>query len=401
VPFDFYKTVDVQTGGYPAEFGRATGGVVNATTKSGSNIPFIGLHLNWEPASLQSHRPNRGLSTSPTDIGRLAEDESKSATLEAGGAIVPDHLFVYGLIQGNRNTTKRAYSNSGVYEVTSDRDPFWGVKVDGYITPTQHAEFTIFDTRSRIKYSDYGFTPNSTFTGGTIDYSTQPTIAFQEAGGINWVARYTGGVTDWLTLSGAYGVSKNAGSFLPNDPAGFYVVDRRSTHNGVLDNPTQSTKLISAQTFLTQDVLNTKRRFYRGDADVRFTALGQHRVRFGFDNEDLSETKITQLNGIAPVDISYRNTGIQMIYERLGGAISARDTAYYVQDSWTDLIQGLTLNFGIRNDIFKQTNLSGEQYLSLEGNWGPRFGFSYTPPSNDKWRFFGNYGRYFIPPARC
>ena len=33
VPFYFYKNVDVQTGGYAAEFGRATGGVINATTK--------------------------------------------------------------------------------------------------------------------------------------------------------------------------------------------------------------------------------------------------------------------------------------------------------------------------------------------------------------------------------
>src|SRR3546814_7178177 len=37
VPFEFYETVDVKNGGYPAEFGRATGAFVNATTKSGSN----------------------------------------------------------------------------------------------------------------------------------------------------------------------------------------------------------------------------------------------------------------------------------------------------------------------------------------------------------------------------
>ena len=30
VPFYFYKSVDIKTGGYPAEYGRATGGIVNA-----------------------------------------------------------------------------------------------------------------------------------------------------------------------------------------------------------------------------------------------------------------------------------------------------------------------------------------------------------------------------------
>ena len=37
-PFDFVDEVEVKTGGYDAEFGQATGGVVNVITKSGSNL---------------------------------------------------------------------------------------------------------------------------------------------------------------------------------------------------------------------------------------------------------------------------------------------------------------------------------------------------------------------------
>ena len=36
-PFDFVQEVQVKTGGYEAEFGQSTGGVVNVITKSGSN----------------------------------------------------------------------------------------------------------------------------------------------------------------------------------------------------------------------------------------------------------------------------------------------------------------------------------------------------------------------------
>jgi len=36
-PFDFVKEVQVKTGGYEAEFGQSTGGVVNVVTESGSN----------------------------------------------------------------------------------------------------------------------------------------------------------------------------------------------------------------------------------------------------------------------------------------------------------------------------------------------------------------------------
>ena len=58
VPFDMYKSVEVKTGGYPAEFGRATGGVVNAVTKSGSNEWRAAFHMNWEPDSLRSDSPD-------------------------------------------------------------------------------------------------------------------------------------------------------------------------------------------------------------------------------------------------------------------------------------------------------------------------------------------------------
>src|SRR4030095_6525498 len=37
-PYDFIKEIQVKTGGYEAEFGQATGGVVNVITKSGTNV---------------------------------------------------------------------------------------------------------------------------------------------------------------------------------------------------------------------------------------------------------------------------------------------------------------------------------------------------------------------------
>src|SRR5690606_20931573 len=54
VPFDFYKSVEVKSGGYPAEFGRATGGIVNAVSKSGGNEFKAAVHLNYAPDWLRS-----------------------------------------------------------------------------------------------------------------------------------------------------------------------------------------------------------------------------------------------------------------------------------------------------------------------------------------------------------
>ena len=53
-PYDFIKEVQVKTGGYGAEFGQATGGVVNVITKSGSN-QFRGSAFGYaQPTGLES-----------------------------------------------------------------------------------------------------------------------------------------------------------------------------------------------------------------------------------------------------------------------------------------------------------------------------------------------------------
>ena len=389
VPFEFYKTVDVQTGGYPAEFGRATGGVVNATTKSGTNIPFIAMHLNWAPASLRGHSKNIGLATNPSNIAQLDESDNKTASLEIGAPIIKNHLFAYGMIEAHRDRTEFASQSAKSFRRQVSKDPFWGIKLDGYINPTQHAEFTIFDTRTTITDSAYSFAGTApAYNGGTI--GALKGVRKIELGGINWVGRYTGDVTDFLTLSAAYGVSKDKNNTLPADVSSYFVSDSRGGDTSILS---------LNQPFATNNVISTKRRFYRADADVRVNFAGQHRFRAGFDNEDLSETKTTKANGVIPALYFYDETGINIVYEALGGKVAGTDTAYYVQDTWTTPVDGLTLNLGIRNDVFKQYNLSNERYANLKGNWGPRAAFTYTPPSMDKWKFFGSFGRYYIPPA--
>jgi len=56
VPFAFYQEFQVKTGGYSVEFGRSTGGVINAVTRSGSNDFKAGAELVLEPRAWQSAR---------------------------------------------------------------------------------------------------------------------------------------------------------------------------------------------------------------------------------------------------------------------------------------------------------------------------------------------------------
>ncbi|PYR67557.1 MAG: hypothetical protein DMF88_12375, partial [Acidobacteria bacterium] len=53
-PYDFIKEIQVKTGGYEAEFGRATGALVNVQTKTGGNEYHGGVGYYFTPKSLSS-----------------------------------------------------------------------------------------------------------------------------------------------------------------------------------------------------------------------------------------------------------------------------------------------------------------------------------------------------------
>ncbi len=384
VPFDFYKSVEVKTGGYQAEYGRATGGVVNATTKSGTNDFMFAIHGNLELKSLATEGTDTYASRA-----KFRTNEDKSYTIEMGGPIIKNHLFAYGLYQSRDITSTDAEILNENYKVAHEKAPFYGLKLDGYITSTQHLELTYFDTKSEEIDHNYDY-----------DDSTQTIGAYNPGGdlhtftgGENYVAKYTGNVTDWFTISAAYGDSKDYGDALPNGADTYQVLDYRAT--GVPVN-------ISSQPNLTKFLDDTERKFYRFDGDVRFDAMGHHHVRFGLDHEDLSMIKTERINGVYPIQYRYRkvngNDALQIVYEALGGNVSGRDSAYYLQDSW-DISPNLNLQLGVRDDIFQQDNLSGQQYMDLKDNWAPRLGFSWDPTGDNQFKIHGSYGVYYIPPA--
>src|SRR5690606_32095820 len=64
-----------------------------------------------------------------------------------------------------------------------------------------HLEFTIFDSRSSernsvLSYNEVNGVPQFGVSGATFD---------ENAGGVNYVGKYTGTFTDWLTVSAGYG----------------------------------------------------------------------------------------------------------------------------------------------------------------------------------------------------
>lgn len=402
VPFDFYRSVEVKTGGYPAEFGRATGGIINAVTKSGSNDFEFAIRGNFSPDSFREQAPDTYLQRNELD-----EASSSSVTLEAGGPIIRDRLFFFALAQFSETEAFNA-GKTGTATLQKQDDPFYGVKLDGYITDDHRVEFTYFDTTRETETYSASFNATTDVLGA---YPDLPTVG--EAGGESYVVRYTGQFTDWLTLSAAYGVNEDRANNLPARLDIPFVQDARGT--GRL-NAIPAFRASPNQPTATFTTAETKRTFYRADADIFFSMLGEHHVRGGYELEETELFKTAERTGQFGANLVYRRAApntpqvqgpsnlsageeyVEFSTFLSGGNFTGENEAFYIQDSW-DVNEQLTLNLGVRLDKFSLNDGAGQQFIGFDNEIGPRLGFTYDPMNDGRSRVFGSYGRYYLPVA--
>src|SRR4051812_38510918 len=95
--FEFIEAVEIKTGGYEAEYGRATGGIINVITKSGSNQMHGDVFGYDTSDSLQT---SSHAVAGPTPGGFTRKDYG----LDLGGFIVRDKLWFFGAYDQVRNT---------------------------------------------------------------------------------------------------------------------------------------------------------------------------------------------------------------------------------------------------------------------------------------------------------
>lgn len=438
VPFDFYQSVEVKSGGYSAEFGRATGGIVNAVSKAGGNEFEAAIHLNWQPDWLRMEGTDlltceEDGECEPYTNRSLDKNSSFSAIMEASGPIIRDKLFIYGLLEMRNSETLTVSRSSSLAFRSEENDPFWAVKVDALPLENHRFELTVFSTENKDRNSNLTYLEDDR---GAATIGTSELTFDENTGGVNYVGKYTGTFTDWLTLSGAYGrmqdrfdispVDANAGTFYGRNESGSEV--NGVPFFGLLSG--QSESLIDAP-------YEIEREFFRADADLFFNLLGDHQVRFGFDQENntlehisytpgeelqcrigyLSDeacsagsangagvrffllpplaARTAEATGISPTLVG--SPIVEVEYLNTGGSYDARNRAFYIQDEWQP-VDGLTLSLGLRRDDFYLSKADGSTLVDLDENYAPRLGLTYEVLEGaGKFRAF--YGQYYLPVA--
>ena len=94
LPNEFISETEVITGGYNAEYGRATGGIVNVVTKQGSNEFHGSVFGNFSPSKFTAPakvvQTNGGAIDSSVDAGNIWD-----VGFELGGPIIKDKLWFH------------------------------------------------------------------------------------------------------------------------------------------------------------------------------------------------------------------------------------------------------------------------------------------------------------------
>jgi hypothetical protein len=406
VPYEFYDQFEVKTDTYSAEFGRSTGGVINATTKRGTNTFSGGVSVYWSPAALRMTNP---------DIYYLNQDKGErnvfshntqdrkqdsKANFYLSGPIWKNKLFFYG-IYTMRNESGRNIANQGSdLENFRDNEPFWGGKID--FTPFQnhHLEYTVFSDSSNMITKTYEY-----------DYETLTQLSdkpksttFMKRGGKNQIGRYTGVLTENLTVSALYGknrAEKTSGSSEDDKP-------------GVYDTREDKADWVSGNPDLLVSSGYDEREAKRVDVEYTFDALGSHRLRFGYDAEENLSYSVDQYTGgvywryytvtpgsslgggVVPSGVT------EAVRERNysnGGGFTVKTAAQYIEDSWTTLNDRMLLRLGLRNEMFENLNADGQSFIKIKEQLAPRLGVSYDLTGDKTTKVFANYGRYHLPIA--
>lgn len=421
VPFEGIAEQQTKTGGYGAEFGRALGGVVNQITKRGTNDFKAGFSAYWSPDSLRSADRNTFLSNplacgpapyNTCSAGRLRADNSKdtegqwNANVWAGGALIQNRLFAYGLLSYRRADSDSWGSVvSRTNNSSESKTPGWLLKLDWEISDNHRLEFTGFSDKRKTETATY---LNNI---GQLDRLGLVGTSYSEQGGQNLILKYTGYLTDNFTLSAlagrgtfsrglylrtASGVDVRYGGILSQPATGCPgIVDARPVSRqqatGVYSSPCNITGGGSIPRADSEDT----RKQYRVDAEWQ---LSRHLVRFGVDVDNYSSIAGTSYEGGRIWRYSTLATGQDIVREQIvnqGSVNDVRQRAYYIEDTW-NVVDNLNLYIGGRWDTFDNRDGFGNTFLKINNQFGARLGFAWDVFGDSTFKVFGNAGRYSL-----
>ncbi len=442
---DFVEEIQVKSSGYTAEYGGATGGVINVITKSGTNNWHGNLLFNYQGDKLSGGTvPAAGQAVSGQLIGtgsptlRLSLTDATKAEyvtypkdkenriepgLALGGPIMTNRAWFFGAYQPALTTTSR-----DVDPQTSQNPAASTFSVERK-QQTQYATGNITSQlsdslRTRVAFNNswartQGLLPSFTGTD-RLDTNYAKTSTFPNyslSGNMDWVASQK----LFFGVRGGYYMADQHDSKVTVEPQFIF----QGTNNiGLLDTPlslqhgTGFTSIPSNQE-VTRD--QQTRAYFQADGTWYVKAGGDHQFKFGVQADRVGNNVLS--GNARPVVRMFFNvplsTGVPIqrgpygYYEvRSNGVDSSKgiitegdihttNIGLFIQDSWT-INNKLTINAGIRTERERvPTYTSGADIPEFGVEFGfkdklaPRIGAAYDINGDGRWKAFGSWGVFY------
>jgi hypothetical protein len=385
VPFEFYETVDVKTGGFQAQYGKAIGGFVTATTKRGSNEFKSKVTMSIAPDSLRDKQPNTYASAN-----KLNTSDSRVATVSVSGPIIKDKLFYYVLAAPTLSESTSFGLETNTRDDFETDETFYGAKLDYYINDNNLLELTYFSDDGQTVTDSYAWDAETETTGAYNGPS------FNNFGGSNMIISLSSILTENLTFDMSYGeneFNRTVASSTANLPP---IYDNRSPN---------SFAYRSAAANFYESVGSDERE--QTNMSLTYN-VGNHVIKMGYEAEELFATENRVLSGgqyILLADPTYSGCGnvtstycVRVRTYSVGGEFGIENDAWYIQDSW-DVSERLNLNIGLRSSSFANNDANGDTFIDVSGQKAYRLGATYdlSGDGSDKLSLF--IGKYFLPIA--
>ncbi|TFW20908.1 TonB-dependent receptor [Massilia arenosa] len=443
LPFGAVAQAQILTGGFGAEFGRSIGGVVNITTKSGTNNWEAGAMYYVEPNAWRStpkssYYPTTGKSYNSVTDGKARvyrennTNDGRRFGAYVGGPLIKDKLFMF-LSFETTNTdqeflgtafTANASNKDGWVNQKAVQDRYLS-KFDWNITDDHRLELTMVGDNAKADRKLYGYNyttnthDNNLALSGHFSNDSTANGFTPSSGGDFWNLRYVGNLTDNLTLTVAHGQStvKHENTF---DTSTSVLLPSTAIASGGNPNPATPINNPNPVTFrILPPGAGDKVKASRLDLEYK---LGTHTIRGGLDQVKLKSinagqitagtatwtyrftstptTPITMGSGPKVATASGGGLGTQgfyvqkAVFDTSTSAASDQD-AQYLEDKW-QVTKNFLFTAGIRREGFSNRNGDDQTFLEQKNQISPRLSAAWDVNGDASFKVFGSAGRYVV-----
>jgi hypothetical protein len=443
IPFQFVQDIQVKTSGFEAEFGGATGGVINVVTKSGSNDFRGEFGMSFRPSRLQAG-PRPFLTTAFASGPVLFNPERDSGTDEFwsatfSGPIIKDRVWF--LVSHTPQIFKTIRS-------LTYRNPNTGVVAgaERYVsTQTNWYDFARIDANitNNLRFTS-SYTYNPIVQDGLVDaFSSQlstsvPAVDFgapigvlrgsqllAQEGGRQNSQNVTGQLT-WTPTSNMVVAARGGYSFL-NEKLGSYGVPSITGQARMFCSTAGLASAIPAEAqcvpgqqsrpFSQQLLFDaSRRRTFDIDAAYFLNDFGgRHQFKGGYQINALSNdvlnafidqvsirygrsisTTVGTSASVLPSTPGAIGSGLIQRFATQGGA-SSKNQAFFFQDSWQPTSR-LSLNLGFRVEKEEAPSFTpGAESIVFDffDKFAPRLGGAFDLTGDGRTKLFASYGWFY------